>query len=411
VLLISCEDDYADTIVPRLLSVGADLNRVFKVDGIRTKEGKPAPFCLAHFQAMEAELRARPGIRLVIIDPAGAYVSKSGVDDYNDSELRSLLGPLAELAARCQVTILLVKHLVKGATARAVHKVGGSAGYVNAVRSAYLVAPDPEDDARKLFLPLKVNLGPKPSGLAYQMKGLNALEQRDILDTYCGHLDEADRDRLACQLFRIHWLGEVTDTADTVMAEAGKQAKEPGKVDQAAKWLEAFLKQYAYPADEVFAAGEEAGHKRDNVYRARRDKLGDKIQASNKGRFGGTWHWGPGPPLSWVLRQTANNANNANNGPNTAENASVSPIVSNVGIVGSGDNPDASFEDVFRTERERAQQWLRDFLGLGPRKAQAVRQQAEAAGFRMQALEGAKQVLGVQEFSAEGKRLWKLRSE
>src|SRR5262249_35902791 len=72
VLLISCEDDFADTVVPRLLAAGAPLVRVWKVDGIKTKEGKAAPYCLAHYQAMDRELAAHPDIRLVVIDPAGA---------------------------------------------------------------------------------------------------------------------------------------------------------------------------------------------------------------------------------------------------------------------------------------------------------------------------------------------------
>ncbi len=112
----------------RLLAAGADLNRVFRVDGIKTKSGKPAPFSMAHYEAMEQELESRPNVRAVVIDPAGAYIGKSGVDDHKDSELRSLLDPMGELAARQRVTIFLVKHLIKGATIKAVHKVSGSAG-------------------------------------------------------------------------------------------------------------------------------------------------------------------------------------------------------------------------------------------------------------------------------------------
>src|SRR5207244_482487 len=90
-----------------------------------------------HLPLGKLVLQARPEGRLVVVDPAGAYIGKSGIDDHKDSDLRALLGPLAELAARHAVTILLVKHLNKGVTAKAVHKVGGSVGYVNAVRAAF----------------------------------------------------------------------------------------------------------------------------------------------------------------------------------------------------------------------------------------------------------------------------------
>jgi hypothetical protein len=176
VLLVNCEDDFADTVVPRLLSAGADLDRIHRVDGIRRADGSPSPFSLDHYQAIEEELAARPGVRLVVIDPASAYVARAGVDDYRDSELRTLLGPLAELAARRRVTVPLVKHLVKGATTKAVQRVNGSAGYFNTVRIAHLVAPHPDDETRKLLLPAKINIGPKPATLAYQLVPLDAAE-------------------------------------------------------------------------------------------------------------------------------------------------------------------------------------------------------------------------------------------
>src|SRR6516165_4744763 len=117
VLIISCEDDYADTVVPVLVAAGADLSKIHRVDGVKGKDGKTLPFNFACYQAMERELERRPEIQYVLIDPAGAYVGKAGVDDHKDSELRSLLDPMAELCARLQVTIELIKHFHKGASA------------------------------------------------------------------------------------------------------------------------------------------------------------------------------------------------------------------------------------------------------------------------------------------------------
>lgn len=299
VLLISCEDDYADTIVPRLLSAGADLARIHKVDGIRGKQGRTEPFSLSHYQSMEAELQARPNIRLVVIDPAGAYVGRSGVDDYNDSELRSLLGPMAELAARRQVTMVLVKHLVKGATAKAVHKVGGSAGYVNTVRAAFVVAPDKEDGEKKLLLPLKFNLGPRPSALAYRMGSLDAQEQRGILDSYAAHLDAQDQERLAKQLFHIGWLGPVVADAESVLADQTRRQR-TDKSEEAGTWLQQFLSEHAYPSEEILSCGREAGFSRNALFAVKKE-LG--IRASNRVKgVGGPWYWGLGDPSTWKVR-------------------------------------------------------------------------------------------------------------
>lgn len=337
VLLISCEDDFEDTVVPRLLSAGADLNRVHRVDGIRSKDGKALPFDMRHYEAMRNDLKAHTEVRLVVIDPAGAYIGRAGVDENKDAELRSLLGPMSELAAEALATIQLVKHLIKGATAKAVHKVGGSAGYVNAVRAAYIVAPDADDPDKKLFLPLKFNLGPRPSGLAYRMKALPDVALDTVINAYGNHLDQADRDRLRAQLFRIYWEGRVDVTADSVLADQSRLQAGPNKVDMAAEWLEKFLSVHAYPHDEVIQAGEAAGHTKNNLFRARKN-LAPRVNASNKGRFGGNWHWGPGDPRDWVMRPTiatADNDENADNGEIPSENPRVLSIVTNVSNVSS----------------------------------------------------------------------------
>jgi hypothetical protein len=162
---------------------------------------------------------------LIIVDPAGAYVGR--VDDYKDSALRTLLGPLSELAARRDVSIVLIKHLVKGATIKAVDKIGGSAGYVNAVRAAFLVLPDATTPDLKYFLPVKTNIMVKPAGLAFTLQGLSASEAEDIVRDYGRHLDTKKQEDLKQQFFRPQWQGPVTLDANKVLAEQG--------YDQAAK--------------------------------------------------------------------------------------------------------------------------------------------------------------------------------
>jgi hypothetical protein len=319
VLLISCEDDFGDTVVPRLLALGADLSRIRRVDGLPPKDDKTPPFTLAHYEALERELKGRPGVRLVVIDPAGAYIGKAGCDDHKDSELRALLGPLAELAARCQVAIILVKHLNKGATVKAVNKVSGSTGYVNTVRAAFLVTPDPADDAKKLLLPLKFNCGPKPQGLAYCLKALGAEESARLLAPF-DHLTEADRRRLAGQLFRPEWLGRVEADADTVVGEGAKKERGPTKAEKAAEWLKDFLGGYAWPSEEVLAAGGKAGHAKQTIWDGK--KLAGVGAAKEKGKRDGAWLWGIGTPAevrNLPLRPKPSDTSNASAGSDTSD--------------------------------------------------------------------------------------------
>jgi hypothetical protein len=327
VLLVGCEDDYGDTVVPRLLAAGADLGRVFKVDGVRGADGRVLPFSLAHYQAMERELEARPDVRFVVIDPAGAFIGRTGVDDHKDSELRSLLDPMAELAARRCVTIILVKHLNKNASPKAIHKVNGSTGYVNAVRAAFVVAPSLEDESIKLILPLKFNLAKKPAGLSYCLDSLDAAAAGPLLAPF-GHLGDEDRERLAEQLFRVRWLGPVTTDADSLFAQAARNARGANKVVQCAEWLEAFLGDHAFPSDEIVEAAKREGFTFDNVKEAKA-KLKEKgLRNSNQGRFQGEWWSGFGDPLSWTLRpHTARTPNTPESphSPHTGEWEDVPP--------------------------------------------------------------------------------------
>jgi hypothetical protein len=336
-LLVSCEDDFGDTVVPRLLALGADLSKIHRVDGVRTKDGKPASFSLAHYQSLERELLNRPGVRLVVIDPAGAYIGRAGCDDHKDSELRALLGPLAELAARCRVSIILVKHLNKGATVKAVNKVSGSTGYVNAVRAAFLIAPSPEEETIKLFMPLKFNIGPKPRGLSYRLEGLPSDEAARLLAPFA-HLEEADRQRLAAQLFLPKWEGRIDHDADAVMGEGARRERGPSKVDACAEWLEQFLGSYAWPSEEILAAAKAAGFTLDNVKNAKAKLKAEKgLRHSNRlGGFQGKWWSGFGDPNAWTLRPEPQHSRDSPHSPDNAESPhnGAAPNVGNVGREG-----------------------------------------------------------------------------
>lgn len=286
-LLVSCEDDYEDTILPRLMSAGADLSRIFRVDGVKDKDGKLAPFSLVHYEAIEAELSRRPDVRLIVVDPAGAFVGRSGIDDHKDSELRALLGPLTELAARRGVTIIIVKHLSKGTTAKAVDKVGGSTGYVNAVRAAFLIAPDPQDEAKKLFMPIKFNLGPKPPAMAYRLASLDSEGQNRILSS-CTHLGDEDKTRLALQLFHVDWMGVVEADPDQIMAGPNREEKSDRaerKCDEAANWIAEFLAAGPKPSEEVIAAGAKRNFGRGTMFKAKKT-AGIKARKCAEG-----WEW------------------------------------------------------------------------------------------------------------------------
>jgi hypothetical protein len=80
VLLISAEDDPADTIRPRLDAAQADAAKVYLLSGTRltNPDGKQTEifFTLNDIETLEQALSAIPDCRLIIIDPIGSFLGQ-----------------------------------------------------------------------------------------------------------------------------------------------------------------------------------------------------------------------------------------------------------------------------------------------------------------------------------------------
>ncbi len=165
VLLLSAEDGIADTIRPRLDAAGADVDSITVLDEVvEGGFGRPVelPLDLPHLERAIREHR----IGLVVIDPLMAFLA--GVDSHNDQSVRRALHPLSKLAEKTGSAVLVIRHLNKG-SGKALYRGGGSIGIAGAARAVHLVAPDPEDDTRRLLAPVKVNIAAKPAAVAYRL--------------------------------------------------------------------------------------------------------------------------------------------------------------------------------------------------------------------------------------------------
>ncbi|MBU0639064.1 MAG: AAA family ATPase, partial [Planctomycetes bacterium] len=175
VVLLSAEDDLADTIRPRLDAAGADATRVVAIQAVRrilvTGQTQDDYFDLTEdLPALEAAIQQVSDCRLVIIDPLTAYLGKT--DSHKNAEVRAVLARLFELAARHKVAVLAVTHLNKANTLPAIYRAMGSLAFVAAARAVWAVVRDEDDETgrRRLFVPVKNNLGADETGLAYALE-------------------------------------------------------------------------------------------------------------------------------------------------------------------------------------------------------------------------------------------------
>jgi hypothetical protein len=176
VIILSAEDDAADTIVPRLMAAGADLSKVHILEAVRTEDDKGhRSFNLQlDLPELEKKIAELGDVVLVIIDPITSYLGK--VDSHKNAELRSVLEPLGKMAARRHVTVIANTHLSKAIGGSANSRVIGSVAFVNQARAAFIVSADPEDNGKRLFIPSKTNLGKPRDGLAYRIADTTLLD-------------------------------------------------------------------------------------------------------------------------------------------------------------------------------------------------------------------------------------------
>jgi RecA-family ATPase len=174
VVILSAEDDPQDTIRPRLDAAGADVSRIGLLKGVRTRDPGTDAEIDAHFNlatdlvALEEAIKRTPDCRLVIVDPISAYLG--GTNSHRNAEVRGVLAPLADLAARRGVAMVGVTHVTKDERSKALYRATGSLAFIAAARGAWLVVEDKNHPQRRLMLPAKMNLAKQPPGLAYKVR-------------------------------------------------------------------------------------------------------------------------------------------------------------------------------------------------------------------------------------------------
>lgn len=159
VLLITAEDDWEDTVVPRLMAAGADLDRVYRLDDLSIPDG---------VDDLERYIR-EVNAALVIIDPLVAF-APSRLNLYRDQDARAALKPLAAVAGRTGAAIVGLRHVNKAQGIPAQDRGTGSVAIGGAARSNLIAGPDPDHEGHFVLAPIKNNLGPKAPSLGYSLE-------------------------------------------------------------------------------------------------------------------------------------------------------------------------------------------------------------------------------------------------
>ena len=248
-LIISAEDNPADTIKPRLSRLSADQNMI----AIPKRDLNLTPKMItANF--VDQILSQIPAAFLVI-DPIIAYSNGRNTD--RSSETRDLLQPFVAIADKHKTAIILVRHLTKGEQSKALYRGQGSNDFVAVARSAFMFFKDANDPDRRLMTHYKCSFSTESPSLEY----------------FIDHEGS----------FR--WGSETTDTADQLASSSKERPSE--QLDKAVQFLKTqlsngpkssnYLKKYATQADIAWRT----------LWRAK-DSLSLKV---TKSRDTGEWFW------------------------------------------------------------------------------------------------------------------------
>lgn len=274
VLIWSGEDGAADTIIPRLIAMGADLNNIFILSTVTERDGEKRPFDPStDLAALEDTIARIGGVDLVIIDPFVSAVTR-GKNSHNNAETRQGLQHVVDFAEKHDCAVLGIHHLTKGTVGRdPLDRVTGSLAFTALARIVLATVTRKESESEgppRMLLRVASNLGPSGGGFGYDIE-MTILHEPAI------------------EVSRIKWLEEVEGDAHELMAEAEEvKDKSDSALAKACEFLREILKVGPKSAKEMERRFADAGHSEKTIRRAKAEL---KIKSFRNKTTPEVWMW------------------------------------------------------------------------------------------------------------------------
>ena len=287
VVMICAEDDWGDTILPRLLATVKELkptwgevkdrdalNRVAVVGMKKDDHGNVIPLEFPRdVSRVKAAITAVDAV-LVVVDPIMAFFGED-TNTGSDASVRKALGPFKELAAETGAAFVLIRHLNKSVDQKAEYRGGGShGGFVGLARSAWMVGKHPEDVGRFVFVHAKANITVGGRSMTY------VIVSRTVQD-----VDGED-----IETSGVEWGEGIDMDADTLMGGHDSRNDAPAR-DECWEHMSALLaEQDPRPARPMKKLLLEAGHSVDTINRTKRYYGVRSVAGREHGPISG-WMW------------------------------------------------------------------------------------------------------------------------
>jgi hypothetical protein len=171
VIIVNGGDNMHDTLLPRLMAMGANLYDFTINSGITThdpaemragkadtRRGLCLPADLGH---IEYQVRKRPDTRLVVVDSLSDFC-------HTEKQFRETVRGLHEIAERCHVAVVATARPKNGRSAR--NKLKPSADRRSeSARCVLNVLVDPKDPSQRYLAPARMNFCREPKWLPFRI--------------------------------------------------------------------------------------------------------------------------------------------------------------------------------------------------------------------------------------------------
>lgn len=218
-VLFTSEEDPADSILPRLRKLNANLNQI----GIYSD---PIDFSKSGFDLVK-DIIENFEPSLIVFDPIQSYIGR--IDMHRANEVRSTLDPLIKIARDRGCAIVLVAHLNKS-NAKAEYRTLGSVDFIAVCRSLLIVGKSQTDERKRALFHKKSNCGPYGEALGYKISDTGHF-------TWIGKTDLTEYEALGAELKTINTQPQLSFASELILNNldvVGKSTQELCAVAQEA---------------------------------------------------------------------------------------------------------------------------------------------------------------------------------
>lgn len=274
VLVWTGEDDPADTLAPRLIASGADLQNVYFIRGT-VDDGQQRSFDPGRdVSLLMHEAKKIGNVQLLVVDP---IVSAILGDGHKANDVRRGLQPLVDMALELDCAVIGITHFSKGSSGRdPVERVMGSQAFGALARVVIVAAKESgsseEAPSRRFIALAKSNIGPDGGGFDYGLQQTQLDSHGGIVATY------------------VNWRGAIVGSARELLGAAESQGSDDARGcerDDAMVFLKSLLSDGPVLVQTIKADAAAAGHSWRTLERAKKDA---GIE-SRKGGVNEAWTW------------------------------------------------------------------------------------------------------------------------